>query len=73
MTIYTDPVTGKQYRRVPGGMKSEAGPVEGYVGCRECAFHDADKHGKEVVRAIEYCVSQTTDKTVFFVFKERKA
>ena len=70
MTIYTDQVTGKKYDRVPGGVAGMDGPAEGYLGCRDCAFHD---DVKQCSRASEYCVSHTPAKTVVFVFKERKA
>lgn len=66
MTIYTDKVTGKKYDRVFGGATGQAG---GYPSCTECAFY-ADT--KKCYRASEYCVSDTPDKTVVFVFKERK-
>lgn len=71
MTIYTDQVTGKKYDRVTGyvgGMAS--GPVESYLSCRDCAFH-ADF--EQCDRAIKHCASNAPGKTVFFVFKERKA
>ena len=73
MTIYTDPVTGKQYDRMPGGVAIVPKPPEGYVGCRECAFSDVLQHGEECDRASRHCVSRAPGKTVFFVFKERKA
>ena len=71
MTIYTDQVTGKKYDRVPGGVKRGLGAPQGYKPCSECAFSDPWEYGTECVRAA--CVSVTPSKTVFFVFKERKA
>ena len=73
MTIYTDQVTGKKYDRVHGGVASATKPTEGYVACRECAFDGAGKHGEECDRAAKHCFSIVPGKTVFFVFKERKA
>ena len=73
MTIYTDQVTGKQYDRMPGGVAIGTKPTAGYVACRECAFSNARKHGRILHRASWHCVSNTPSKTVFFVFKERKA
>ncbi len=74
MTIYTDQVTGKKYGRVPGGVAGMApSPVEGYISCRECAFRSAVKDAEACARAVEHCVSSVPGKTVFFVFKERKA
>ena len=73
MTIYTDQVTGKKYDRVRGGVAVMDGPAEGYKPCSECAFYGAVKQGEECGRGVEHCVSNTPSKTVFFVFKERKA
>ena len=80
MTIYTDQVTGKQYDRMPGGVASVSKPPrelpEGYVACCECAFGGSGEHGgcgEECDRASKHCVSKAPSKTVFFVFKERKA
>lgn len=70
MTIYTDQVTGKKYDRVPGGVAGWAAPLEGYLSCRDCAFHT---DFKQCDRAITHCVSSVPGKNVFFVFKERKA
>ena len=70
MTIYTDQVTGKKYDRVHCGGAGETGPAEGYLSCRDCAFH---KEVKQCARAVEHCVISAPGKTVFFVFKERKA
>ena len=73
MTIYTDQVTGKKYDRMPGGVSGPAAPSapsEDYLSCYNCAFH-ADF--KQCGRAVKHCVSNTPNKTVFFVFKERKA
>ncbi len=67
MTIYTDQVDGKKYDRVFGGATDQAG---GSASCLACALH-ADT--KKCYRASEYCVSKAPSKTVFFVFKERKA
>ena len=73
MTIYTDQVTGKQYDRMPGGVAIVSKPPAGYVACCECAFGGSGKDGEECVRASKHCVSKAPSKTVFFVFKERKA
>lgn len=73
MTIYTDQVTGKKYDRVPGGVACVAHDTQGYKPCTECAFSDPWKYGEACARAVEHCVSVTPNKTVFFVFKERKA
>ena len=73
MTIYTDKVTGKKYDRVPGGVAIGTKPTAGYVACRECAFGGVLQHGEECDRASRHCVSRAPGKTVFFVFKERKA
>ena len=70
MTIYTDQVTGKKYDRVHGGVASVAVPSEGYLSCRDCAFH---KDFEQCDRASWHCTSVAPSKTVFFVFKERKA
>ena len=70
MTIYTDQVTGKQYDRVHSGVADPAVPSEGYLSCRDCAFHT---DVTQCDRGVEHCVSNTPSKTVFFVFKERKA
>ena len=70
MTIYTDQVTGKKYDRVHGGVAIGTKPTAGYVACRDCAF---DNDIKQCASAIEHCVSNSPNKTVFFVFKERKA
>ena len=70
MTIYTDQVTGKQYDRVHGGMAGMDGPAEGYLSCRDCAFHT---DVTQCARGVEHCVSNTHSKAVYFVFKERKA
>ena len=71
MTIYTDQVTGKKYDRVHGGV---VGGVVGKTGkaqsCRDCAFAIDIK---QCASAIEHCVIDAPSKTVFFVFKERKA
>lgn len=72
MTIYTDQVTGKKYDRVPGGVA--AGPgynTKGYKPCSGCAF--GALWDEACARAVEHCVSNAPSKTVFFVFKERKA
>ena len=71
MTIYTDKVTGKKYDRVFGGMSVVPGSAQGYKPCSECAF--GGLWDEECARASEHCVSGTYHKTVFFVFKERKA
>ena len=75
MTIYTDQVTGKQYHRVFVGVAGKApfGLVEGDASCRGCAFSGALEHGEECDRASVHCASSVPGKTVFFVFKERKA
>ena len=73
MTIYTDQVTGKKYDRMPGGVATGTKPTAGYVTCDSCAFSNAGKHGEECDRASWHCVSKAPSKTVFFVFKERKA
>lgn len=73
MTIYTDQVTGKKYDRVPGGVATGTGHIQGYKPCSECAFSDFREHGEACARAGEHCVSGTHNKNVFFVFKERKA
>lgn len=71
MTIYTDKVTGKKYDRLPGGVTVVSGSTQGYKPCSECAFGGL---GDEAcARAVDYCVSNAPSKTVFFVFKERKA
>ncbi len=67
MTIYTDKVTGKKYDRVFGGATDQVGLA---ASCAKCAFH-ADT--KKCFSASEHCVSKAPSKTVFFVFKERKA
>ena len=69
MTIYTDKVTGKKYDRIPGGY-AEGGLTSGYKPCAECAL---DASGEACSRGIEHCCYVTPSKTVFFVFKERKA
>ena len=73
MTIYTDKVTGKKYDRIPGGY-AKGGRTSGYKPCAECAL---DLTGEACSRGIEHCcyvtTSVTPNKTVFFVFKERKA
>lgn len=70
MTIYTDQVTGKKYDRVHGGVAGGAGPYWGCLGCLDCALHvDVE----QCDRAVTHCISSTPSKTVFFVFKERKA
>ena len=71
MTIYTDKVTGKKYDRVPGGVACVPDPIQGYKPCSECAF--GGLWGEECARASKHCVSKAPSKTVFFVFKERKA
>ena len=71
MTIYTDKVTGKKYDRVFGGVAVMDGPAAGYKPCSECAF--GGLWDEECARGVEHCVSNTPSKTVFFVFKERKA
>lgn len=71
MTIYTDKVTGKKYDRLPGGVTVVAGSPQDYKPCSECAF--GGLWGEACARAVEYCVSRAPSKTVFFVFKERKA
>lgn len=71
MTIYTDKVTGKKYDRVPGGVAVRQGSTQGYKSCSECAF--GGLWDEACARAVEHCVSATNNKTVFFVFKERKA
>ena len=79
MTIYTDQVTGKKYDRVPGGVACVPAPIQGYKPCSECAFDahwecgDRWEYDAACARAVEHCVSITSSKTVFFVFKERKA
>ena len=73
MTIYTDQVTGKKYDRIPGGVAVMQKPAEGYVACRECAFSGALEHGEECDRASKHCLTRLPGKTVYFVFKERKA
>ena len=76
MTIYTDKVTGKKYDRVPGGVAVVPGSTQGYKPCTECAFGGSgehDEHSEECDRASKHCVSKAPSKTVFFVFKERKA
>ena len=73
MTIYTDKVTGKKYDRVHGGVAVVPGATQGYKPCTECAFSDPWEYGVACGRANEHCVSVTHNKTVFFVFKERKA
>ena len=71
MTIYTDQVTGKKYDRLPGGVAVTPGYTQGYKPCSKCAFgYLCDE---SCARAAEHCVSVTNNKTVFFVFKERKA
>ena len=70
MTIYTDKVTGKKYDRVPGGVAPTPGSTQGYKPCSECAFGGLYE---ACDRAVEHCVSKAPSKTVFFVFKERKA
>lgn len=70
MTIYTDQVTGKKYDRVHGGLTTGLGPVVGYKPCSECAFAS---HDEACARAVPDCTINDTAKTVFFVFKERKA
>jgi hypothetical protein len=71
MTIYTDQVTGTQYDRVPGGVKTLDGKeVTPYRPCRECAFN-MDTYGCH--RAVEHCyMRHSPAKQVFFIFKERK-
>ena len=71
MTIYTDKVTGKKYDRVFGGVSVVPGSTQGYKPCSECAF--GGLWDEACTRAVDHCVSITRDKTVFFVFKERKA
>ena len=71
MTIYTDQVTGKKYDRVPGGVAVRPGSPQGYKPCSECAF--GGLRSEECARAVDHCVSNAPSKTVFFVFKERKA
>ena len=71
MTIYTDKVTGKKYDRLPGGVAATPGSTQGYEPCSECAF--GGLWDEACTRAIDYCVSRAHSKTVFFVFKERKA
>ena len=71
MTIYTDKVTGKKYDRLPGGVAFSPGSTQGYEPCSECAF--GGLWDEACARAVEHCVSVTHNKTVFFVFKERKA
>ena len=71
MTIYTDQVTGKKYDRVPGGVAVRPGSTQGYKPCSECAF--GGLWSEECARAVDHCVSTAPSKTVFFVFKERKA
>ena len=76
MTIYTDQVTGKKYDRVHGGVAVVPGSTQGYKPCSECAFSTASapwECGEACTRAYGHCVSVTPNKTVFFVFKERKA
>ena len=70
MTIYTDQVTGKKYDRVPGGVVVGPGYTQGYKPCSECAFNE---DGEGCGRAAAHCISIAPSKTVFFVFKERKA
>ncbi len=72
MTIYTDQVTGKEYDRVFGGMSVVPGSPQGYKPCSECALGGV-AGDEECARAIDHCVSKAPSKTVFFVFKERKA
>lgn len=71
MTIYTDQVTGKKYDRVHGGVSVVPGCPQGYKPCSECAF--GGLCDEECARATKHCVSKAPSKTVFFVFKERKA
>ena len=76
MTIYTDQVTGKKYDRVHGGVAVVPVAPQGYKPCAECAFSTASapwESGEACTRAYGHCVSVTPNKTVFFVFKERKA
>lgn len=76
MTIYTDPVTGKQYDRVYEGMTADrrnTWPAD-YKSCSECAFSDPVKYGEECARGTKRCVvTPRHGKVVFFVFKERGA
>lgn len=71
MTIYTDKVTGKKYDRLPGGVTVVPGSAQGYKPCSECAV--GALCDEACTRAVDYCVSKAPSKTVFFVFKERKA
>lgn len=71
MTIYTDQVTGKKYDRVFGGVAVRPGSAQGYKSCSECAF--GGLWNKACARAVDHCVSKAPSKTVFFVFRERKA
>ena len=79
MTIYTDQVTGKKYDRVHGGVAGVPGSTQGYKPCSECAFGahweygDRWEYDAACDRAVEHCTSIAPSKTVFFVFKERKA
>ena len=70
MTIYTDQVTGKKYDRVHGGVAVGDGPAKDYLSCCDCAFQT---DVAQCARGVEHCVSNTHSKTVYFVFKERKA
>ena len=74
MTIYTDQVTGKKYDRMPGGVATVSTATrlpEGYVPCCTCAF--GGLWDEACARACKHCVSKAPSKTLFFVFKERKA
>ena len=71
MTIYTDQVTGKKYDRLPGGVAVRPGSAQDYRPCSERAFGGLWR--EECGRAVDYCISAAPSKTVFFVFKERKA
>ena len=76
MTIYTDKVTGKKYDRVHGGVTRVPGYAQGYKPCSECAFSTFSapwEPGEACARACRHCAINTPNKTVFFVFKERKA
>ena len=70
MTIYTDQVTGRQYDRIPGGVVGRTVKAQSFLSCRDCAFH-ADF--KQCARVAPHCRIHAPGKTVFFVFKERKA
>lgn len=73
MTIYTDQVTGEKYDRCFGGVAATPGSAQGYKPCSECAFSEPWKDSDACARARKHCVSAAHNKTVFFVFKERKA